>query len=179
MRPRQLGTRMALFLPLVWLGLLLWLFNVFALRASYVHLWYEHSHMSDLMDQGQKNVRSVSGDSLGDIFEYMYIAQTDYLGALQNFVTLGVIPTMITWFGLGYLGVRNSMRDPKGGHDTGIQPGGHEDCRVTTPSEVSGNPSSALRAPSPQGEKRGLRRRSRIHSVLFSPWGEVPSKARR
>jgi hypothetical protein len=170
---------MALFLPLVWLVFLLWLFNVLALRASFVDLWYEHNHMRDLMDQGHKDVLSASGDSFGSIFEYMYIAQTEYLGALQNFVAIGIIPTMITWFGVGFLGVRNDMRDPNDGHRAGIQAGGSEECGVTGQRQVSGSPSSALRAPSPQGEKRGFRSRGSIDISLFSPWGEVPSKARR
>ena len=100
---------MALFLPLFWIALLTWVFSVVGLRTDYSRLWHEHEHMKHLMDQGQENVRSTSGESLGTMFEYVYLAQADYLNALELVFKLGVAPALLVWFIVGYRGVMGSL----------------------------------------------------------------------
>jgi hypothetical protein len=109
MKPGRVVVWIALFFPLGWMALLLWLFGVFDFRASYLTLWNEHQQMMDLAGKGQSEIRSASGDTLADMFEYLSMAQDRYLGALQNFVIFGIIPTMIAWFIVGYAGWRHAL----------------------------------------------------------------------
>lgn len=87
-----------LFAPLVWIGLLVKVVNLVELRSTYTSLWREHQNMMQLFDQGQRNVRSATGDSLADMFEYMSTARGEYLDALEFVLLLGILPTMVIWF---------------------------------------------------------------------------------
>jgi hypothetical protein len=89
-----------LILPLIWIGLLVRFTNLIPLRISYIDLWREHERMMHLIDQGQKSVRSATGDSLADTFEYMSGAMRAYLGALEFVLLLGILPAMAIWFAM-------------------------------------------------------------------------------
>jgi len=89
-----------LFAPLVWIGLLVKVDNPVELRSEYTSLWPEHQYMMSLIDQGQKNVRSATGDRLADMFEYMSTARGEYLDALEFVLLLGILPTMVIWFAI-------------------------------------------------------------------------------
>jgi hypothetical protein len=97
-----------LLLPLGWLALLGW--YTVGLRSNYARLWREHDDLSHAIDQGKPAI-SASGDSLSDLFEYMSMAQTDYLNALEFSLVVGLIPTMILWLVIGMYGARN-FSDP-------------------------------------------------------------------
>ena len=106
--PRAMLMMSGLMLPLGWLTLLGW--YTVGLRTSYVRLWREHDDLQHAIDQG-RSVASTGGDSLSDLFEYMSMAQSDYLYSLEFFLVVGVMPTMILWLVIGIYGTRN-FSDP-------------------------------------------------------------------
>jgi hypothetical protein len=105
-RPSQAVAWMLLLLPLAWIALLVGLFSIFSLRQGYLALWHEHQDMLNLIARGQDDVRSPSGDTLVDTFEYLTMAQDAYLRALQDFIILGLFPAMMCWFGVGWAAIR-------------------------------------------------------------------------
>lgn len=104
---RPLLAKLVLFGSLLWLGILVWIMGLMSLRANYLSLLREHDHMKELMDRGQSNVISATGDSLADMFEYMSMARAEYLDALEFVLIVGVLPAMIIWF---VIALRGSMR---------------------------------------------------------------------
>jgi hypothetical protein len=96
---------------LLWMGLLFWITNLLALRTGYSRLWSEHNHMKNLYDQGEENVRSAAGDSIGDMLEYMSMARKEYLDALEFVLFVGVLPAMVIWFVIAFRGsTRSNLR---------------------------------------------------------------------
>jgi hypothetical protein len=101
---------MALFGSLFWLGFLVWIVNLVGLRLIYSRLWHEHDHMQELTTLGQTNVRSTTGDSLGDMIEYLSIVKTEYLDALEFVLVAGVLPTMLVFGTVAFRGMRPCNR---------------------------------------------------------------------
>jgi hypothetical protein len=84
----------AVFFAIVWAIAIGLLSGVIVTRSSYVKLSNEHWQMQQRIDQGEVDVRSESGDSLSDIFEYKSNAMQDYLNALETFLLLGLLPSI-------------------------------------------------------------------------------------
>ncbi|UVC07279.1 hypothetical protein IHQ71_18935 [Rhizobium sp. TH2] len=105
---RPLLAKMALFGSLFGIGLLVWITNLLAFRTSYSRLRDEHNHMKYLYDQGDENVRSASGDSIGDMFEYVSMARKEYLDALEFVLLFGALPAMLLWFVIAFRGSTRS-----------------------------------------------------------------------
>jgi hypothetical protein len=85
-----------LLVPLAWSALLAWALRLYSLRETYLNLRREHHGM-----QLQDSLRSVSEDTLADVFEYLSMAQGHYIQALEDVVLLGLLPAFVFYVVMG------------------------------------------------------------------------------